>query len=501
LARKTGGQAVILSSAREIIRSQEAIRIRKPSMDHFAVQKFVDEIWMDSIVPELIEYIKIPAKSPHFDADWEKNGYIEDAVQKNFGWCKAQNIKDMECEIVRLPGRTPLIFMDIPGDSEDTILMYGHLDKQPEMTGWADELGPWKPVIKDDRLYGRGGADDGYAAYSSLTALAALQEQNMPHARCVVIIEACEESGSFDLPHYIEHLRDRIGEPSLVVCLDSGAGNYEQLWLTVSLRGMAAGTLRADVLKEGVHSGYASGVVPSSFRVLRRLLSRLEDEDSGKVLPDYLQADIPAQRLDQTRHMAEELGDAVYTAYPFCDGVQPQAEDNVERILNRTWRPALSVTGADGLPTLDHAGNVLRPHTALKLSMRLPPTVDGEEATQRMKATLEADPPQGARVSFTPEHPASGWNAPDIAPWLDASLDRASQAAYGKGVMYMGEGGTIPFMAMLGEFFPQAQFMITGVLGPNSNAHGPNEFLHIPFTRKLTACVAQVIADHYRREA
>ena len=470
-------------------------------MDHKSVQTFVDEMWMDEIVPELVEYVKIPNKSPHFDADWEKNGYMEEATQQIFAWCKKQDIAGMECEIVRLPGRTPLIFMDIPGEGDDTVLMYGHLDKQPEMTGWADGLGPWIPVIKNDRLYGRGGADDGYAAFSSLTAVMALQREKLPHARIVVVIEACEESGSYDLPHYIEHLRERIGTPSLVVCLDSGAGNYDQLWLTVSLRGMAAGTLRADVLKEGVHSGYASGIVPSSFRVLRQLISRLEDEDTGKVLPDYLHAEISEQRMEQSRQMAEALGDGIFSAYPFCDDVQPQADNNLERILNRTWRPALSVTGAAGMPSLESAGNVLRPYTALKLSMRLPPTVDGEEATRKMKETLEADPPNNARVSFEADHAASGWNAPEIAPWLGDSLEKASQAVYGQGVMYMGEGGTIPFMAMLGEFFPEAQFMIAGVLGPNSNAHGPNEFLHIPYARKLTTCVAQVLADHHQRSS
>jgi acetylornithine deacetylase/succinyl-diaminopimelate desuccinylase-like protein len=468
-------------------------------MDHKSVQTFVDEKWMDEIVPELVEYIRIPNKSPHFDADWEKNGYMEAATQQIFAWCKKQDIAGMQCEIVRLPGRTPLIFMEIPGDGDDTVLMYGHLDKQPEMTGWADGLGPWIPVIRNDKLYGRGGADDGYAAFSSLTAVMALQREKLPHARIVVVIEACEESGSYDLPHYIEHLSDRIGTPSLVVCLDSGAGNYDQLWLTVSLRGMAAGTLRADVLKEGVHSGYASGIVPSSFRVLRRLISRLEDENTGRVLPDYLYADISEQRMEQSRRMAEALGDGIFQAYPFCDGVQPQAGDNLERILNRTWRPALSVTGCAGMPSLESAGNVLRPFTALKLSMRLPPTVNGEEATRRIKETLEADPPNNARVSFEADHPASGWNAPEIAPWLGASLESASQAVYGQGVMYMGEGGTIPFMAMLGDFFPEAQFMIAGVLGPNSNAHGPNEFLHIPYARKLTTCVAQVLADHHGR--
>jgi acetylornithine deacetylase/succinyl-diaminopimelate desuccinylase-like protein len=469
-------------------------------MNQQSVQQFVDEKWDDSIVPELVEYIRIPAKSPAFDPDWDKNGFIEEATQHIFKWCEQQPVPDMSCEIVRLPGRTPVILMEIPGEGDDTVLMYGHLDKQPEMTGWSDGLGPWEPVIRDGKLYGRGGADDGYAAYASLTALMALHREGIPHARCVVLIEACEESGSFDLPHYIDHLRDRIGSPSLVVCLDSGAGNYEQVWLTVSLRGMASGTLRADVLSEGVHSGYASGFVPSSFRILRQLISRLEDEGSGRILPDYLQSDIPEQRREQTRRMAETLGDEVEQAYPLCEGVQPQGDNLYERILNRTWRAALSVTGVDGMPPLASAGNVLRPYSALKLSMRLPPTVDGEQATILMKETLEAEPPLNAQVTFEPDHGATGWNAPEVAPWLEASLNKASRAAFGKDAMYMGEGGTIPFMAMLGEFFPAAQFVITGVLGPKSNAHGPNEFLHIPYAKKLTACVARVLADHFERE-
>jgi acetylornithine deacetylase/succinyl-diaminopimelate desuccinylase-like protein len=327
-------------------------------MDQKTAQAFIDEIWMDSIVPELVEYIKIPNKSPHFDADWFEHGYMEDAVQQIFNWSKAQDVKGMTLEIVRLEGRTPLIFMEIPAqgetDPDDTILMYGHLDKQPEMTGWADDLGPWIPVIKDDKLYGRGGADDGYAAYSSLAAIMAVQKQDLPHARIVVIIEACEESGSYDLPFYIEHLKDRIGEPSLVICLDSG---------------------------------YASGVVPSSFRIMQQLFSRLEDQATGKVLPDYLYAPIPEQRLQQTQAMAEALGDGIWQAYPFTDGVEPMAENNVERLLNRTWRPALSYTGIEGIPALADAGNVLRPYTAMKVSMRLPATLQARPLKRRWKPT------------------------------------------------------------------------------------------------------------------
>ncbi|GAB4169735.1 MAG: M20 family metallopeptidase [Wenzhouxiangellaceae bacterium] len=458
-------------------------------------------LWRESITDELIEYIRIPAKSPHFDPDWARRGYIDEAVEHVAAWCRAQPIKGLTVEVVRIDGRTPLLFMEVAGTLDDTVLLYGHLDKQPEMTGWAEGLGPWKPVIRDGKLYGRGGADDGYAAYASLAAIAALQAQGVAHPRYVLLIEACEESGSYDLPAYIEQLREHIGTPSLVVCLDSGAGNYDQLWITTSLRGMAAGTLTVEILREGVHSGYASGIVPSSFRIARILLSRLEDEQTGRILPDAFQADIPEQRQAQLRAVAETLGDEVHTVFPWVEGARPMGNDPYERLINRNWRAALSVTGAAGLPDLGSAGNVLRPSTSLKLSLRLPPTVDGEQATEALKTLLEADPPYGARVHFEPDQAATGWNAPAVAPWLDEACQAASGAVFGRPAMYMGEGGTIPFMAMLGNAFPQAQFLITGVLGPKSNAHGPNEFLHLDYAERLTTVVAGVLAAQARRVA
>ncbi len=466
-------------------------------MDTAKTQRFVDEVWSETIVPRLIDYIKIPNKSPMFDPQWAEHGYMEEATNLIADWCREQPIRGLSVEVVRLEGRTPLIYMEVPGSIDRTVLLYGHLDKQPEMSGWDADLGPWKPVMRGDLLYGRGGADDGYAAFASLTAIAALQAQGIPHARLVVIIEACEESGSFDLPPYLDALASRIGSPDLVVCLDSGAGNYEQMWLTTSLRGLVGGELHVNILEEGVHSGYASGAVPSSFRIARQLLSRLEDENSGRIRLQGLHAAIPDQKQQHAQASADLLGDQIHTPYPFIGGAGPMADSPLECLLNRTWRPALSVTGADGLPSLADAGNVLRPGTSLKLSMRLPPTIDGEKATEIVRNELERDAPYGADVTFKPEHSATGWNAPDIAPWLADSLDRASKASFDAGVMYIGEGGTIPFMAMLGDAYPEAQFVITGVLGPKSNAHGPNEFLHVPYARRLTTCVAQVLADHY----
>jgi len=374
--------------------------------------------------------------------------------------------------------------------------MYGHLDKQPEMTGWREGLGPWLPVIEDGKLYGRGGADDGYAVFASLAAIGALQAQGAPHPRCVGLIETCEESGSYDLPAYLDALAPRMGRVDFVVGLDSGCGDYERMWATTSLRGIAAGTLTVEVLTEGVHSGDASGVVPSSFRIARELLGRLEDAPTGRVRPAAFHVPIPDERIRQPRQAAEILGDIVIRKYPFAAGTRPMLDDHTEVVLNRTWRPALSVTGADGLPPIASAGNVLRPRTALKLSLRIPPTVDGEGATIEMRRLLEADPPYGATVSFVPDQGATGWNAPPTATWLELALDGASRAHYGHPAAAMGEGGTIPFMAMLGKKFPDAQFLITGVLGPKSNAHGPNEFLHVPYAKKLTACVASVLAAH-----
>jgi acetylornithine deacetylase/succinyl-diaminopimelate desuccinylase-like protein len=459
--------------------------------------RFISSIWDEQIVPRLVDYIKIPNKSPMFDAKWAEHGYMDQAVALMEQWARAQPIAGMKLEVVRLLGRTPLIFIDIPGQGNDCVLLYGHLDKQPEMTGWSAHLGPWKPVLEGDRLYGRGSADDGYAIFGSLTAIAALEAQNIPHARCVVMIEACEESGSYDLPYYVDHLAARIGQPSLVVCLDSGCGNYDQLWLTTSLRGMSGGNLTVKVLEEGVHSGDASGIVPSSFRILRQILSRLEDEMTGVIKPRELYVEIPAQRVEQAKITAKVLGDAVYSKFPLVPGMQTVTSDLAELVLNRTWRPALSITGMGGLPALDSAGNVLRPFTAVKVSLRLPPTLDAAKAGDVLKKLLEKDPPYGAKVQFDLEKASAGWNAPQLSPWLERSVDAASRTYFGAPPAYNGEGGTIPFMGMLGEKFPRAQFLITGVLGPHSNAHGPNEFLHVPTGKKLTMCVAKVVADHY----
>jgi acetylornithine deacetylase/succinyl-diaminopimelate desuccinylase-like protein len=472
---------------------------RQHPLDPARAFAFSEQTWEHSVVPVLLDYMRIPNKSPQFDPSWREHGHMERAVALYEAWAREHAPAGSKVEVIRLPDRTPLLYIDVPGTDGDPVLMYGHLDKQPEMTGWREGLGPWNPVREGDRLFGRGGADDGYAMFGALAALRMLADQGRSHRRCVVIIEACEESGSGDLPAYVEHLADRLGRPGLVVCLDSGCGNYDQMWCTTTLRGLVTCSLRVDVLNEGVHSGDASGIVADSTRVLRLLLDRIEDSATGRILLDELHTQIPPARTAEARAVASTLGTEVWDKFPLVDGMRPMVTDLTELVLARTWRPALTIVGADGLPSQADAGNVLRPQTSFKLSLRLPPRVDAERAVARLKQILEKDPPYGARVSVSEVEAAAGWEAPALAPWLSESLQAASQTFFGKPVMFMGEGGSIPFMGMLGARYPQAQFVITGVLGPGSNAHGPNEFLDLPTAKKLTCCIAQVVSDYSSR--
>ncbi len=477
-----------------------------PPLDPTALQAHIDAAWTKTIIPELVRYIEVPAKSPAFDPDWASHGLLDHVLRGAADWVQAQKVEGLTWEVIQLNDahgvpRTPVLFFEVPAcagkdgtpepASGQTVLMYGHLDKQPEFTGWRSDLGPWTPKIDSGKLYGRGGADDGYAVYASIAALQALKAQGAAHPRIVGLIETCEESGSGDLLPYVDALR-----------VDSGAGNYDQLWLTTSLRGMASGVLKVEVLTEGIHSGDASGLVPSSFRIMRQVLDRLEDSATGRLLPASFHCEVPAERVEQARATAAILGDELYKRFPWahhdCGGstvfALPTTTDPVDALLNRTWRPTLSVTGADGFPTLQNAGNVLRPYTAFKLSLRLPPLVDAPQAVQALKALLEDNAPYQAKVTFEGEGAASGWNAPATTPWFEHALQDASQAHFGAGCGTIGQGGTIPLMNMLSKGFPTAQMMVCGVLGPRSNAHGPNEFLHLDYAQRLTATVAQVIA-------
>lgn len=461
--------------------------------------QFIDKFWDTNIIPKLSEFISIPCKTPALDPDWQKNKYLQKAADLVTDWIKKQNIPDTKVQILQIPDKTPFVYVEIPGQSDKTVLFYGHLDKMPETEGWQEGLGPWQPVLKNDRLYGRGGVDDGYAAFTPIAAIQALRDQNIPHARCVMLLEACEECGSPDFAAYLKLLESQIGTPELVICIDAGGDNYDQLWCTTSLRGIVEGSLRVEILSKGLHSGSFSGIVPSTFRIMRQLLSRIENENTGEILVKDFYVDIPEERLNQTKQLAKILGDKVYKNIPFVAGAQPVNTDIAELLLNKTWRPTLSIIGAEGLPLPKDAGNVLRPMTSFTLSVRIPPNRQPEQLSQKLKEVLEKDPPYGAKVTFTPNINFSGWNAPKTAPWLDQTLQDVSKTYYGEQPAYVGEGGSIGIIQMLGEKYPQTQFVISGASGSDSSPHGPNEFLYVPAAKKFTCCVAEILATHYAK--
>lgn len=471
-------------------------------MDTAALRTTVNGTWDSDILPSLSDLVRIPAVSKLFDPNWPVTGHLDRAAEHLRAWLSAREIPGATVEILRLPGLTPVVLMDVPA-SEDmpsdggTVLLYGHLDKQPPVGGWSEGLDPWIPVIRGHRLYGRGAADDGYSGYAATSAIEAVRATGGRHARCLVLLETSEESGSPDLDAYLEAYRARLGDISLVVCLDAGGQDYERLWLTTSLRGLCSVTATVTVLESGQHSGTASGVVPSSFRIFRQLLDRIEDSRSGEILLPELHGDLPADRAGEMKALADVAPGAAANAFPLVEGMSAAADSDYELMVNNAWRPTLSVIGAAGLPLPEDAGNVLRPFTTLTLSFRLPPLVDAHAALAAVKRALTTDVPYGAKVTLSREETGPGWNAPSTADWLQKALDVVSTEVFGGNqCVPLGLGGSIPFMGSLGEAYPNAQFVVTGALSSDSNPHVPDEWLHIPQAKRVTESVALILNAH-----
>ncbi|MPZ83939.1 MAG: M20/M25/M40 family metallo-hydrolase [Actinophytocola sp.] len=473
-------------------------------VDNALVRGTVERVWDDAVLTSLSEFVSIPALSPIFDEGWEASGHLDAAVEHVRRWLVARDIDGATAEILRLPGKSPVLLFDVPpteGARADagTALLYGHLDKQPPVGGWGDGLGPWTPVLRDGRLYGRGAADDGYSGYAATAAIEAVRAAGGPHARCVVLLETSEESGSPDLPDYLERYAGKLGEVSLVVCLDSGGQDYERLWLTTSLRGLVSTTVTVQVLASGQHSGMASGIVPSSFRIMRSLLDRLEDARTGEVLLSEMHGDVPPERLAEVKALADLAPGAAGKAFPLLEGMSPVSDDDVELMLNNSWRPTLSVIGGAGFPLPTEAGNVLRTETTFTLSFRLPPTADPKKALAALEKTLTTDVPYGAHVELSRSEDGPGWNAPATAPWLQSTLDSLGDRVFdGNPCLTIRLGGSIPFMGTLADHYPKAQFVVTGALSSDSNPHVPDEWLNIPHAKRVTEAVALILVAHAR---
>jgi acetylornithine deacetylase/succinyl-diaminopimelate desuccinylase-like protein len=458
----------------------------------------IEARFVTDALPTLTEYVTIPCLSPAFDPEWSRTGAIDDAVELFARWAEQRRIPGLSVSIRRLEGRTPALVIDVPATPgvPGTALLYGHLDKQPPLGEWSTGLAPFTPVRREEILYGRGTADDGYALFSALGAIESLCDRDLPHARCVVIIEASEESGSPDLEAHLDALGSELGDVDLVLCLDSGALDYDRLWVTTSLRGNLVVTVRVDVLDHGVHSGEASGVVPSSFRILRQLLDRIEDPVTGEILLDELSARPPASALAAAAHLSAELDDPLARHFPVVDGLELMGRDGAERLIRQSWSAALSVTGMDGIPSVAEGGNVLRASTTAKLSLRLPPNVDAVAAQEALVRALRIEPPSNARIHVEAEQPAQGWLAKEPERWLSDAVVEGSLDGFSHPPGFLGEGGSIPFLASLGQRFPAAEFLAVGVLGPGSNAHGIDEALHLPTVYGVTAAMARVLSAH-----
>jgi acetylornithine deacetylase/succinyl-diaminopimelate desuccinylase-like protein len=456
---------------------------------------FIETQFTNDALPALQEYITIDNLSPSFDKEWATNGKLEKAAEFLLKWASSQNIKGFKGEVMKDQGLTPIIFIEIEGEvNGKSAFMYGHFDKQPHFTGWSEGLGPLLPVIRGDLLYGRGGADDGYAIFSSVLAVKNLQDQGIPHGRVVILIEGSEESGSIHLMTYVNKLKDRIGQPNLCICLDSGCLNYDQLWLTTSLRGVVNIDLTVQVLNEAIHSGEGTGIAVDSFMIVRNLLDRIEDSSSGKVIDEF-QVEIPKNRIEECRKVAAIEGDKVWAKVKFAENVRPMTSDNTEILLNNTWRPTVAIVGASGLPEHSTAGNVLRASTTVRVSMRLPPTYDSQKAAKRLVEILEANPPFNCKVTAKLGGAGAGWNSNDLSQQIQASLKRSADRVFGREIMSFGMGGSIPFIKQLGDNFPNSDFLVLGLLGPGSNAHSINECLNIPYCKKLTVVVSHTLGD------
>jgi acetylornithine deacetylase/succinyl-diaminopimelate desuccinylase-like protein len=457
------------------------------------------EAFCAAALPTLERFATIPCLSPNFDDQWHEHGHLAEAAELLSGWAASVGLREATISTRELPGRTPLLMIDVPatGGVDGTVVLYGHLDKQPALGTWSEGLAPFTPVRRGDRLFARGVADDGYAIFVAMLGLRSLQDDDRPHARCVVLIEASEESGSPDLEAHLDALGDELGRVDLLVCLDSGALTYDRLWVTTSLRGIVIVTVTIEVLEHGVHSGTAGGVVPSSFRILRQLLDRIESPRTGEVLLPSLHAKIPDRCLAAAGVVARDLGDPAADDLPIVEGLELLGRDGADRLVRRTWEPAVSLIGIDGIPSPLDAANLVRPMTTAVLGVRLPPSVRAADAAALLVEALTEHPPHHAKVSATEQH-ADGWVAPVLSSWLNDALDTASRDVFGHAPGFVGEGGSIPFLASLGRRFPSVQFLATGALGPGSNAHGPDESLHLPTAAKLCDVVAHVVEAHAR---
>lgn len=451
--------------------------------------------WQDGglALEGLKSFIRVPNVSPGYDPEFFTNGLIIKAIDTVKAWIEAQGIAGLTTTLFAEPGCEPLLLVEIPGTAAPgapVVLAYGHLDKMPPLDapGWSAGLFAYDPVIRDGKVYGRGTNDDGYNCFLVITALKYLQSKGLAYPKVTLILETGEESGDTEIQQYLERLRPKIGDVDLILVLDGEAQDYQTFWGCTSLRGIVNGVLDISHLATPCHSGMATGLVPSTFRIARILLSRIEDAATGEVLLREAHApEIPATRIEQCRLIAAQLGDRSHAIVSPLPGAELLSKDNAELLLAKAWKPGLAVTGCDGIPSVGDGSNVMRTRTALKLSLRLPPGVNAEVTAAALKRVLEADPPYGAKVTYTAVSAGNGWKGPDLSGKIDVAMREATRAVFGGVPLYYGEGGSIPLCNKFQELWPDAQLLVSGCAGTDSNPHGYDESLNLEYTGKFSA--------------
>lgn len=457
------------------------------------MRDWIDQYWEKEALPALIELGKIPNVSPAFDSAWSENGHMDRAAEHLKVWAESRKIKGMTVELQRSDMRTPLLFIEIAGERDETVLIYGHLDKQPPMLPWRDGLDPWNPVREGDLLYGRGLADDGYSIFAALGAVEAAQKSGAELPRVCVMIEGCEESGSPDLEHYVDVLKERIGAPSVVITLDSEDRDGDRLWLTQSLRGLVNGFLTVETISGTIHSGLATGVVPSATRILRMLLARIENPETGHILNEVISPPLSAAFREYADTVARDVSDYVDT-FELPEGLKVSADTLPELVANNLVRAGLEVTGISGLPEAEASGNVMVGKVTARLSLRIPPGVDPDTVAVELKQIFETDPPYGAKVSYELQSRGDwGYMAKPFSESMKKRVHAATKECFGTEPGLLGVGASIPFVQIMVNQFPNAEHVLTGILSQSSHAHGPNENMSISKVKRLTHFVAQFL--------
>lgn len=362
-----------------------------------------------------------------------------------------------------------------------TVLLYAHHDVQPPGPDEEWDSVPFQPALRNQRLYGRGTADDkaGIAMHLASLRLLAEYSASSPALGLAVFIEGEEEAGSESFPWLLQQYGDWLAADAIVVA-DSGNWDEQTPGLTVSLRGNATFTMTVRTLDHNVHSGMFGGAVPDAMLATIRTLDSLWATDGSVAVAGLHRHVASAPEYDEARLRAES---------GLLDGVERVGIDNPLQQL--WWQPAITVTGIDA-PAVAVAANALAAAVRVKISVRVAPGQTAAEAARLVQQHLLANAAFGARLEFGDEQLGEGYLVEADHPVVHDAIATMT-AAWGREPVLQGVGGSIPFIADLAERYPEAAILVTGVEDPDSRAHSPNESLHLPGFRKAVAAEALLL--------